>query len=456
MSRSVIYPELLRGREDDDSLEPWTVQEGSTARGAASCNLTDRVLEVPLGAGELARVVRAHELMHARVSPHAHHLIRALEEVSSRALECAEELRVNTLLARLDFDVTVLCDGTEKPGARRLAGEGSWSEAVCFMLAVINTGAEREFFAGIRLADSTWLAPLRAVRKRVLAILDQSTAALAATDLNDDGVPRGYANSTLVIARTVTNVLSARVPGSVEELRAFRRSLEVRGRRPPTGVFAPLVLDEALLHVTRAQRSSVRRARPATSGTVMRYPSRLLTDPHRRAFARRVGVHGGIVVVDQSGSMDLDPEQLRALIRAAPGALVVGYSHRPGDRGATPNCWVLCDRGRVATSYPSGNVGNGVDGPVLRWALAQRRRGEVAVWVTDGQVTDSHDHPDEKLAAWCAALVRLRQIRLARNLDEAICALRTDRSMTRSRWGEFGRLGQKLREDSASPIFSSR
>ncbi len=83
---SVIYPELVAGR-DDDEWRAWTILEGSTSRGEASCNLHDRVLEVPLGGGEQARVVRAHELMHARVSPRVDHLIKALDEVALRVLE---------------------------------------------------------------------------------------------------------------------------------------------------------------------------------------------------------------------------------------------------------------------------------------------------------------------------------------------------------------------------------
>jgi dihydropteroate synthase len=69
------------------------------------------------------------------------------------------------------------------------------------------------------------------------------------------------------------------------------------------------------------------------------------------------------------------------------------------------------------------------------------------VWVTDGQVTDSHDHPDEALAAACASLVRRHGIRLARDLTEAANALRTNRPLTRSRCSEFGRVGRKLLEN---------
>ena len=60
-----------------------------------------------------------------------------------------------------------------------------------------------------------------------------------------------------------------------------------------------------------------RRARPSTSGVTMRYPSRLLTDDLQRAFAQRT-CRGGVVVIDQSGSMDIDPVELSALLCVRP------------------------------------------------------------------------------------------------------------------------------------------
>ena len=101
----------------------------------------------------------------------------------------------------------------------------------------------------------------------------------------------------------------------------------------------------------------------------------------------------------------------------------------------TANAWVLCDRGRLATRSPSGNVGNGVDGPVLRWAASLRRVGEPFVWVTDGQVTDSHDHPDALLTRQCAELVQRHRIRLARDLVRLrFGRLRTNRANTPAQW----------------------
>ncbi len=450
MTRGVVFPELVNGREDEESLRAWSIQEGSTMRGAASCNVAERILEVPLGVGELERLVRAHELMHARVSPHPHHLSRSLDEVSARALECAEEFRVNTLLARLGFDVTLLRDGTEKAGGRRVAESESWSEAVCFYVAVIGCGGEKEYLSGIRQVRSSWLPALRAVRKRAFAIVDHSTSTLAATRLNDEGVPSGYASTTLVLARVLTQTMAARVPRTSEELRSFRRSLEVGARRPATGRFAPLVFDDSLERGVRNGPRHVPRRRPSTTGTVLAYPGRLLVDEQRRAFVRKTSSGGGVVVIDQSGSMDLDPVALEELLRRAPHALVVGYSHRPGDRGTSPNAWILCNRGSVAKRYPPGNVGNGVDGPALRWALAHRRGDEPLVWVTDGQVTDSHDHPDAELTRECALLVRAHRMRLARDLREATGLLRTSRPTVPSSLATFGRVGQQLLEIAAT------
>jgi hypothetical protein len=444
---SAVHPELVTGREDGFANAPWTIKAGSTRRGEASCNLTERILEVPLGRDDTSRVVRAHELMHARVSPHVLEHQGTLDELSPRALECAEELRVNTLIARLGFNVALLRDGSEKNGAQRIAESEEWSEAVCFLMAVLGTGGEKEYLAGIRRVQPTWLPGLRAVRKRAIAIVDGfSSASLGSTRLNEERLPSGYANATVVLAHVLTQSMVARPPRTPEELRAFRRSLEPGGRRPPTGRFASLTFDDTIVMSPRPRSSGVRRARASTSGATMRYPSRLLTDERKRAFARRATRHGGIVVIDQSGSMDIDDETLSTLLRRAPDALVVGYSHRPGDSGTTPNVWVLADRGSVATSIPSGNIGNGVDGTVLAWVLRRRRGNEPIVWVTDGQVTDSHDHPDDRLTMQCAELVRRHRIRLVKELGGAGCVLSSGRSTGRSEWRTFGRLGRKLLE----------
>ena len=434
-----VFPELVTGRDDLAGPGPWHVRAGTTQRGGASCNLSAREIEVPLEASEVARVVRAHELMHARVSP-AVLESAALGDVDPRALECAEEFRVNTLVGRVGFDLALLCDGSEKSGAARLAGDGDWEQAVCFLLAVLGTGGERHYLAGFRSRRPEWMAGLRAVRKRALALVASlSNEALGATSLEESGAPSGYERVTVPLARLLSQAMSARPPVGADALRAFRRSLEPGGRRAPTGRFAELVVAPSEL-VVRARSGGSRMRHYATTGTALARPQRLLTDPHRRAFVRHSRVRGGVVVVDQSGSMDIDLEALGDLVARSPRCVVIGYSHRPGDLGKTANAWVLATTGAVTARVPSGNVGNGVDGPALAWALSLARRGEPVVWVSDGQVTDSHDHPSAELASQLADLVRAKGIRLVRDLVDAPKALAASR--WRNDYPRFGRVGR--------------
>jgi len=79
--------------------------------------------------------------------------------------------------------VTLLHDGSEKNGARRVAESGDWSEALCFLMAVLSTGGEKEYLAGIRQVEPSWMSGLRAVRKRALALMNAlASPTLAATD----------------------------------------------------------------------------------------------------------------------------------------------------------------------------------------------------------------------------------------------------------------------------------
>lgn len=441
------YPEFVSEREDRSLEGAWVVREGSTRRGGASCDLTNRIIEIPLGTGMLERLVRAHELMHVRVSP-SDPRFRSVADVSARSLECAEELRVNTLLNRLGFSTDSLKDGSEKSGGVRIAGEGDWPEMLRFLLAVIDTGAERDYVAGVRKAQPTWMAGLRAVRKRVSKILDETTTSeLGDTSIDDEGLPRGYA-TTVTLARLVDAAAQAMVPVGPDALRQFRRSLEPGGRRAPTGRFATLVFEATDGFEPRRRHRTHSRARPSVTGTVLKYPSRLLSDDARRAFATKRPRAGGVVIVDQSGSMDIDVADVERLLARAPHAIVVGYSHVPGDSAGRANAWVLATRGAVVALPRVGNIGNGVDGPILRWALDQRVGREPVIWVTDGQVTDSNDHPCDALSEECAQLVRRNGIVMVRALDTASRALACYRPFLSSDFGRVGRKLQQIREAS--------
>lgn len=444
-----VYPALVAVREDGYVPGPWTVQPGLAERGAASCDVNNRVLQIPDENTPQARVIRAHELFHARVSPTVDVMLAARElGISADALAAAEETRVNYLVGVAGFDIEALTDGSEKAGGRLAAENGAWADAVRALAAVHGTGASKPWFTGVRAARPEWVKPLRLIDKAIAKLLTRYAVEVVASTRIDDRVsavlPEGFRETTIPIAQLIERYSDAAVPSAPEELRAFRRSLEPGARRPPTGQFARLVWLDQPEFARVDHRGSVRRPRPTTMGTSMRYPNRWLTDPQKRVMARKVRQPGGIVLIDQSGSMDIEPGVVREFARRNPRATLVGYSHLPGNHDGVANAWILASQGRVASREIGGNVGNGVDGPILEWAIAQREGNEPIVWVCDGQVTDSNDHPNQQLTEDCAQLVRTHRIRMVRCLEDVGSALLAPRPMRRTECGQFGRVGRVL------------
>lgn len=448
-----VFPELITGRKDGVEPGRWTVEEGVAQRGGAWCNVGERIMSVPLESTDAARLVRAHELMHARVSPLGDVMARALETATSGAMEAAEELRVNTLVARLGFDMEHLQDGSEATAALAFAKAGDWSTAVRSFATVMNTGSEAAVLRAFRKGRPEWSKAITVLKKALSERLVESASVMASTRIDDTGMPEGFARVTIPIAVVLDTLSGAAIPKDAAELRALKNSLKVGGRRPKTGRYAPLVWlpPENAGEPWEARGRGRKHTRASADGSVMRYPQRLLTDPQRRAFVRRSAAPGGVVVIDQSGSMDLDSEEIHSLVKRFPSALVIGYSHRPGSLGTIPNAWIVASNGRVRSSIPEGNIGNGVDGPILEFALSQRHPGETVVWVCDGQVTDSNDHPGEELTNEVALLVRRGAIRMVKDIGDVPKALHPGGAQSLASMDTFGRVGKALKAMSDRP-----
>ena len=422
----MIYPEIAGAVREGSLREPlWVIEGGSNRRGDAHCDFGQRRLRVPLGPDIRDRIVRAHELAHVRLSPVGISDSR-WPDIPLRALQCAEELRVNDYLGRLGFDVQHLLDGSEGSAGEQLSTSRQWDEMVFFYFAVHHTGAEREYLRAIRRVDKDAAVSLKAIGAELTAFLRQVPCEeLASVELDElHDAPRGYVSVTIPLARMATRLAGAAAATSREDLRRLRRSMHPGSRRAASGAFAPLVLATDLTYSPRASRAGARRVARNSSGRVVRYPAALLTDPQRRVFGEWRRSRGGVVLIDQSGSMDLTEESIDRFLAVSPALTIIGYSHRPGDLTGVANAWIIADgRGRCS-AIPSGNVGNGVDGPALALAATRRRVGDPFIWVSDGQVTDSADHPSSQLAQECADFVRRHRVVVRPSLDGAVRALK--------------------------------
>lgn len=431
------YPEWL-SREDIFQGEPtpWKIEDGRPTRGNAWTDIDGRRMRVPLGEDATSRAIRAHEMVHAKVSPALGPVVpdshRSLGITTDLATTC-EEYRVNYIANKAGFDMSYLYDGSEKREGEIVAKSNNFNDVTYAIATMEGTGAIKPFMAGIRKAvkdgaNPAMLAHALNVRKTIKAVKrswDKGyTDSVDSTrpyevDINEEEVelPFGYMTGTLGLARHLAGLLRHKGEFPLDE---FPGGEEVPDEGGETG-FAPLMLDK--LPLTERVAGRLGRKRIATnSGRDPRRINRMLTDPERRVFDRRARGLGGVVLIDQSGSMSLSDNDLWQIIKAAPGCVIIGYSHNSYGGNDEPNCWVLADRGKVVGQVRRGNGGNGVDGPALIYALSKRRNNEPVIWVCDGYVTSASDGYTERLGEVCAKIVFKHGVHMVDGVDEAIAA----------------------------------
>lgn len=432
MSNRTAFPEWLS--RDDTAAESWVVSPGTPQRGDAWTDITNRRMRVPGGDDEVSRVIRAHEMVHAKVSP-----IRGVPsdlaaevEVSTEALVAAEEFRVNMLASQAGFDMNELRDGSEKRAGELMGKNTAWNDAVRAVCAMAGTKAADDFMRGVASQNKEMADSLRVVHRELKkrwkkALRDSDVDKLSSTEPARycNGIPAGFMRFTVPIAKYLDDVTSsdsgddpyASDPGDspIPDGDALK-GVEV-------GKFAKLI-ERTLPKPKTVDGRFGRKRKPSAIGKHPRRIDRMLTDPDKRIFDRRAKSKGGVILIDQSGSMSLDDDDIWSIIEHAPGCVIIGYCHRAGSTDV-PNVWVLADRGKVVDSVPGGNSGNGVDGPAIRFAASKRRKGEPFVWVCDGVVTDgTHDNTYHNLDLECIRLVHKHGIHMVENVDGAVAALK--------------------------------
>jgi hypothetical protein len=374
---------------------------------------------------------------------------------TERVTMVSEEVRVNRLVGLKGYNLDALTDGSEKASGISVAKEAvsnleARNEMFSFGAGLVGTKAFRAYINGVRTVDKEFAKKLREMELAILKVIKVASARrLADTTIIDRGeyqIERGFEEYTKGIAKEVmryqefidTDNIAEDVAGSGGSTYEVGSTL---------GKFAPLIIDRTFLCEEQVKGHLARKKRASSMGTRIAYPERLLTDPERRIFSNKAKTNGGIVIIDVSGSMELSASDLDNILTLSPGALVMAYSHKPRSLGVA-NAWILANRGKRCTSEQLrtiGNIGNGVDGPILDYAVKHRRGKEPIIWLCDGQVTDAHDKPSDALTQACAEIVKRHDIIVAPSIDDVIIALKAGRSATSKPQGRLGRMMDKVR-----------
>ena len=466
-----VEPEML-GRLDAEH-GVWEVEGCEPRRGIPQTSITGRQMRVPQQDTDQSRCIRAHEMMHAKVSPAGEWEQWQKRGIATRdALVATEELRVNYLCSRAGFPMDkFLTDGGETADGERLACANDWAGAVRMAIACAGTASSKQFLNGVRRHNRLWGSALSDISKRAVKEMEKAhkTGRLASTEVHKQTglAPFGFV-FTEKIAEWIDR-LAGMEPPSEDELESESSddsSLTTEGddkdskrehsnkgvsKERDKGVrerlksitpdrmngsvpyWGELVFEKLPMPIrTKGNLGKKKIASPV--GHSPRRIHRYLTDPERRVFDVKKKGMGGVVIVDGSGSMSLSMENVKNILEASPGCTVAVYSDMD-QNGGKPNIWVLADKGRMVEELPTFGSGNGVDFPALEWSVKNRQHSSSPiVWVTDGGVCGPNQGFSELLANQCTAFCKEKRIIVVPHADEAVKtlnALRSGRSVKR-------------------------
>ena len=154
------------------------------------------------------------------------------------------------------------------------------------------------------------------------------------------------------------------------------------GRRAPgEAVWGTMKIETPALPLRLPSRIRTRTRRALPEGSFPRNWHRLVTDG--AVFSRKTKrLAGGVVLIDQSGSMRFEPDDVLAILLAAPAAIVATYA----GQARTGVLRVIARDGKrchdADVHIPFG--GNTVDGPALEWIA---KHPGPRYWVSDGLAT---------------------------------------------------------------------
>jgi hypothetical protein len=422
------YPELVEPNPGESPFKIIDSHRNSRMKGGTNgmVNLTARRMYVPLNSR--GRFVSRHENGHVRWSP----LELPETDVPPVVLLAVEDARINLGLAR--SGVPVFLDAIDRARVVGLGAEdvtGSrWAGAILRCIASIGTtvcaslcefyssGPEpfREFprLPGLVLELVAFVetglltAAGDAVVPEFETVVELAREVNLRLERNSLDVPQGMPNCCLA-ASDSDGPVAGEGDDSSGRLRGRRGDVDGSVTSGQLHFAKP-----ALPHRLPAGAGLKRRNwRPSGEGSVMRYIHRGPIDG--RIFRRSSSSRGGTVLIDTSGSMSLDADDLVEIVAAARGAVQVAIYSGRGDEGELR---LVARNGlRVAEGdlEPFGK-GNIVDLPALEWLA--RQRGP-RIWISDGKVSGIGDRSSEELRDQCDTVCSRSRIRRAAKVKEA-------------------------------------
>lgn len=449
-------PELIQrgdGRE-------WHVLPPEDERYQCATDLANNIMWAPTDPTDQGRGRRFHELAHVAISPSpgARKRFYKAGEVGEDALQAAEDARINQFLGRIlsarhrarisdDENMTKVGSmmGVRGPDALRSAAltavssygtpdfepfiEGyksglkrnpkfsGMADQVANFVHVVAGGA----YGYVNHADTTFAHTVNAARY-IDHMLDPVTGERPDSVAMSMPVPipvRSLSGKDTEVGKEFAEKMKPSEKGdSADELsKKLEDFLEYHNQG---GKWGRMEIVRESLTKSHPSRHVARKVRPKDFGDSVRFMDRDEADG--KVFGAMRRTKGGTILIDESGSMHFDSEQMARIIAAAPGALIASYSGRGGEGRLR----IIGEHGK---SVEDGQVfqglgGNIIDGPALEWLATQRRP---RLWVSDGKVTGVGDNPPLDLKIEANLICMKNHITRVPHADEAVEFLKKGR-----------------------------
>jgi len=419
-----IYP--LPEVVDNKDRRKWSIEP--TQRMGARVYPKRSLLVVPLDASPQSQMTRNHELGHIRWSPPKPEVAASRNKLDMDVLQATEDMRINTKLADIGIDTSSgsLSNNVVKAFADDLLKSNNVRQLILVMVAVTGQGENEETFkdklSGHPIGDKA-IEIAGMARKIMWYKGNPSFRDTVRTAKWLQALLNGTTPPTRVKLPWGMNGKSGGADDQLESLMKIIRNFGTgRGatRKVPWGkmkIDTPPRVHKVDGYMGKGKRAS-------DEGVIPTRPHRLLIDG--RVFSRVRRQHGGSVLVDCSGSMSLEPKDLKNILAHSPGATVACYSGNTHDGVLR----VLAQDGRQVkdefVAAPAGGA-NVIDKPALDWLTKQARP---RVWCCDGQVTGIGDRQSALNTLECESLCRRSGIVRRDNVGLAVELLK---KLSRSR-----------------------
>jgi hypothetical protein len=370
----------------------WTVSDSPGGGGGTDTRKAD--MFAPLSDSPTARMIRNHELIHARITPAVSAGEAAKKhEVSAEALQWAEDYRVGRLQTRMglvdaeaftEAEAAVFVKGivhSPRLVAGALMATLSTTDQYCRLFDAIQAAAPA---AGIDDRDIDDMAT--AIEEIVDMAYPHRRRRRGRMPKDQRFTKRGFTAHTVPLARMFDERFPvAPPPGHERRDEETRRATKQVQRVKGAGRWGVIERIVKLPHsrTVRPRRPISRRF--SDMGVIPSAVHRLPVDGAIFSVKRRA--RGGTILCDASGSMAYDDADIERIITEAPAATIAFYSGFHSSTGYAGRIVIAASAGKAATVgevYKALKGGNNfIDGPALRWLAKQPGP---RWWVSDEEV----------------------------------------------------------------------